>query len=422
MKKLNNEKSDLIIITNGPGELASWVKPSVNLLKNSKFPLRVSIFLPPCPFSSGQEERIARDISGVDIVLNPVEFIKFLIFGKTVDFKSLKKGIVLFLGGEPLHAFLVAKRLGFPVIAYSERAFYLNKYFIYSLVPDEHLKKKLIKSGVKSETIKVTGNLTLASIEVTLTGDEARNLWGLSKNILTVGLMPGSRPFLLRHAVAYMMKVAEEVYKDIETQFLLPLSPHITIDMLRDSLLHTEDLMLEGSSGELDKDEQGLFIKTINNVKIRVVENNQYNVMNCCDLILAIPGTINAEAASLGIPMVVCYTYNKPEIIPVGGLPAILGKIPLTGPFLKFIVWKIFQRLKFFAIPNIKAGEFIVPEIRVHYKADEISSVMVELLRDSEKRKEMSEKLKKLFMREGASQRLSNVVLEVLGNFSDKGE
>jgi lipid A disaccharide synthetase len=180
--------------------------------------------------------------------------------------------------------------------------------------------------------------------------------------------------------------------------------------------------MLEGSSGELDKDEQGLFIKTINNVKIRVVENNQYNVMNCCDLILAIPGTINAEAASLGIPMVVCYTYNKPEIIPVGGLPAILGKIPLTGPFLKFIVWKIFQRLKFFAIPNIKAGEFIVPEIRVHYKADEISSVMVELLRDSEKRKEMSEKLKKLFMREGASQRLSNVVLEVLGNFSDKGE
>jgi lipid A disaccharide synthetase len=85
-------------------------------------------------------------------------------------------------------------------------------------------------------------------------------------------------------------------------------------------------------------------------------------------------------------------------------------------------VWKIFQRLKFFAIPNIKAGEFIVPEIRVHYKADEISSVMVELLRDSEKRKEMSEKLKKLFMREGASQRLSNVVLEVLGNFSDKGE
>ena len=108
MKKLNNETSDLIIITNGPGELASWVKPAVNIIKNSENPPRISIFLPPCPFSSGQEERIARDIAG--IVLNPVEFIKFLMVGKTPDFKALKKGIVLFLGGEPLHAFLAGKR------------------------------------------------------------------------------------------------------------------------------------------------------------------------------------------------------------------------------------------------------------------------------------------------------------------------
>lgn len=418
MKNLKNEQSDLIIITNGPGELASWVKPVVNIIKASENPPRISIFLPPCPFSSGQEERIARDIAG--IVLNPVEFIKFLMVGKTPDFKALKKGIVLFLGGEPLHAFLAGKRLGFPVMAYSASPSFLNRYFICSFVPDEHMKEKLIKSGIKPESIRVTGNLTLGSIKVTLTKDEALKLWGCSKDIFTVGMMPGSRPVLLRHAVAYMMKVAEEVWKETETQFLLPLSPYITMDMLRGALSDKNDLMAESSSGELEHDEYGFFIKTAGGIKIRVVENNQYNVINCCDLILSMPGTVTAEAASLGIPMVVCYTYNKIEIIPAGGLPALLGKIPFTGPFLKFIVWKISQKLKFFALPNIVAREFIVPEIRVHYRADEVSSVAVELLRNGEKRKRMSEKLKKLFMIEGASQRLAASVLEVLGNLNDK--
>jgi len=282
------------------------------------------------------------------------------------------------------------------------------------------VRKKLIKSGTKPECIKVTGNLTLGSIKVTLTIDEALKLWGLSKGVYTVGLMPGSRPVLLRHAVAYMMKVAEEICKETETQFLMPLSPYITMDMLGVALSDKKDLMAEGTSGELGKDTYGFFIQTAGSVKIRIVENNQHNVMNCCDLIVSMPGTITSEAASLGIPMVVCYTYNKIEIIPAGGLPALLGKIPLTGPFLKFVVWKISQRLKFFAMPNIVAGEFIVPEIRVHYKAYEVSSVVVELLRDREKRKEMSEKLKKLFMREGASQRLADSVLEVLDNLNDK--
>ncbi len=421
MKNLNNEQSDLIIITNGPGELASWVKPVVNIIKDSEKPPRISIFLPPCPFSSGQEERIARNIPGVDIVLNTLEFIKFLISGKTVDFKSLKKGIVLFLGGEPLHAFLVGKRLGFPVMAYTVSPSFLNRYFVCSFVPDDHVKKKLVKSGIKPELIKVAGNLTLGSIKVTLTRDEALKLWGFSKDIFVVGMMPGSRPVLLRHAVAYIMKMAEEVCKEVETQFLMPLSPYITMDMLGVSLSDKKELMLEGSSGELEYDEYGFLIKTAGGIKIRVVENNQYNVMNCCDLIVSMPGTITSEAASLGIPMIVCYTYNKIEIIPVGGLPAVLGRIPLTGPFLKFIVWKISQRLKFFAMPNIVAGEAIVPEIRVHYKANEVSPIIVELLRDSEKRKEMSEKLKKLFIREGTSQRLADSVLEVLGNFTDKG-
>ncbi|MEQ8169492.1 MAG: hypothetical protein ABRQ38_11390 [Candidatus Eremiobacterota bacterium] len=419
---MKNEQSDLIIITNGPGELASWVKPAVNIIKDSENPPRISIFLPPCPFSSGQEERIARNIPGVDIVLNPLEFIKFLISGKTVDFKSLKKGIVLFLGGEPLHAFLVGKRLGFPVMAYSERPSFLNRYFIYSLVPYDHVKKKLVKSGINSENIMITGNLTLGSINVSLTKDEALNLWGLSKDLFIVGLMPGSRPVLLKHALAYMMKVAEEVCKEVKAQFIVPLSPYITIDKLKSSLGDTKNLMLEGSSGELNKDEYGFFINTAGNIKIRVVENNQYNVINCSDLIVSIPGTVTAEAASLGIPSVVCYSYNKPEIIPVGGLPAILGKIPLTGPLLKFIVWKLFQRLKFFAIPNIVAGEAVIPEIRVNYKAQEVSPVVVELLLNSEKRKDISEKLKKLFMREGASQSLSDKVLEVLDNLNDKGE
>ena len=407
---------DLIIITNGPGELASWVKSTVSAVKNKNPHIRISIFLAPCPFSSGQEERVAREIPGVDIVLNPRQFIEFLISGKTKEFISSREGIVIFLGGDPFHAVMVAKRTGLPAIAYTVKASSWSNYFRYCLVPDEYTGNKLIRAGTKPETIKVVGNLSLECVKLFHAREEAINLWGLSKEILTIGLMPGSRPVVLKHSLAYFMKVSEEVYSSMETQFILALSPYITVDILKKSLSHTKGLMLEGTSGEVQEDEKGIYIKTEGGIKIRVIQNKQYDVMNCCDLLLTLPGTINTEAGSLGIPMVICYSYNKPEDIPVGGMTSLLGKIPITGPFLKYIIWKMSQKEKFFSLPNRMAGEEIVPEIRVLSRAKEVSSIVLELLQDIKKRQEMSEKLKNLFMREGAGDRVADIILEAINN------
>jgi len=155
---------DLIIITNGPGELATWVQSTVEFLKNERANIRISIFLPPCPFASGEEEQLARNINGVSVVLNPKKYIQFLIWGKTKEFTPTKKGLVVFLGGDIFHAILVSLRTGFPAIAYTVRPYFFNRYFLSHLVPDENTKSKLINSGIKENLVKVVGDLLLEGI------------------------------------------------------------------------------------------------------------------------------------------------------------------------------------------------------------------------------------------------------------------
>lgn len=410
---------DLIIITNGPGELATWAKSTVELLKKDKRNLRIAIFLPPCPYSTGEEEKLARDISGVDVVLNPKEFLKFLVFGKTRDFIPSSRGLVVFLGGDLLHAILVSKRSGFPSIAYTVRASFLNRYFLYCLVPNENTRKKILKSGIKEDNIKVVGNLLLSAIKVNMSRDEAFLKWELSENTLTLGLMPGSRKALFRPLLPYFLKVTEQIRGELDIQYLLALSPHISIEILEDALKNI-DRTGEVSSGELKKDETGFFIETKKRVKIRVIQNMQYDVIKSCDLVLCLPGTITAETAYLGIPMIVCYSLAKPEIIPLGGLPGLIEKFPLFGVFLKRFILKGFltnyirKSFKYLSHPNILANEMIVPEINILYYAEEISKPAIELLKNKSKRAEISEKFKTLFNKENAGEKVAGVILETM--------
>jgi hypothetical protein len=61
--------ADLLILSNGPGEVATWVRPVVQCLRE-QFPdastLRISLVLSPCPHATGQELAIARRFAGID--------------------------------------------------------------------------------------------------------------------------------------------------------------------------------------------------------------------------------------------------------------------------------------------------------------------------------------------------------------------
>jgi lipid-A-disaccharide synthase len=211
------------------------------------------------------------------------------------------------------------------------------------------------------------------------------------------------------------LKVSEEVSEKIrDLQFIMALSPHIKMEKLEECLKYKDNL-IEGSCGVLKNDDYGIYISTEKGIKVRVVRNMQYDVMNICASILSIPGTVNMEAASLGVPVFVCYSITHPAIIPFGGLPGLLGNIPVIGPYLKTkAAYRIKKLMKFISPANIMADREILPEINVDRKASEVSEPVSEFLLDNKKRENMSYELKEIFKSNNAAQNVADTILETM--------
>jgi lipid-A-disaccharide synthase len=117
--------ADILILSNGPGELTTWVRPVVEALQNvmgdDRPTYRVSLVLSPCPNASGKEVEIARRYPGIDRIQGAEHFFPFLLFGKTAeDWDWYKQGVVVFLGGDQVYPILIGKRLGYRTIIYGE--------------------------------------------------------------------------------------------------------------------------------------------------------------------------------------------------------------------------------------------------------------------------------------------------------------
>ncbi|MDD1427693.1 lipid-A-disaccharide synthase, partial [Dolichospermum sp. ST_sed9] len=96
---------DILILSNGPGEVTTWVRPVVKALRaelgNDRSQVRISVILSPCPHASGKEFAIALAYPEVDRVQVPEYFWQFLIWGKTAEnWEWRNKGVVVFLGGD----------------------------------------------------------------------------------------------------------------------------------------------------------------------------------------------------------------------------------------------------------------------------------------------------------------------------------
>ena len=136
----NQSNRDLIILSNGPGELATWVYPTLCALAEEMtdwaIPLRVSVVLSPCSNASGQEAEIAARFPLVSRVLPAQNFMDFLLWGKTTQGITVNeagqtnhssgqwdwypKGVVLFLGGDQFYPLVIGKRLGYSTVIYAE--------------------------------------------------------------------------------------------------------------------------------------------------------------------------------------------------------------------------------------------------------------------------------------------------------------
>lgn len=155
---------DILILSNGPGEVTTWVRPVVQALRqqlgDDQTQVRISVVLSPCPHATGKEAAIARSYP-VDRVQEPEHFWRFLLWGKTAqnwDWRDC--GVVLFLGGDQVFPVIIGKRLGYRTVVYAEwearwqqwiDRFGVMKPEVVAYVPQQYARKFTVVGDLMAE-------------------------------------------------------------------------------------------------------------------------------------------------------------------------------------------------------------------------------------------------------------------------------
>ncbi len=202
--------------------------------------------------------------------------------------------------------------------------------------------------------------------------EEAQAQFGLDPARKTVGLFPGSRIHEIERLLPVILdsaKLLKERFPDL--QFILPLA----------STLSRSDIDPYLSSSGLD---------------VTVAEGQGYDVMQVCDAIITVSGTVTLEIALIGVPMVIIYRVS-----------------PFT-----YEVGRRLVKVDHVGICNIVAGERIVQELIQHDAepariAGEIERILTDPVYAATMKKKLSSVREKLGSG-GGSTRVAELVLAML--------
>lgn len=412
---------DIVIVTNSPGEITGWVMPvTESLIHDPYFRTdsdRIIIFIPHCQYAGGKEADIAKKIPGVSAVFGPSDHLKFVFFNKGIAGGFSRDGIVIHLGSDYFHSRLISKRLSYPAIAYSyEAAKIYNNAFVKFFVPDEGTRDRLVSSGMSASKIDVVGDLVVDSVRTSISAADARKSWGCVAESFLLGIFSGSRPYQVKYMIPFFLRCCELIKKDFpRVDFVLSRPAFVSEAQIKDAMEKSVGDVLEAARGTIEND----FIVTDSGLRIRIVKEMPYEVMNSCDMILTIPGTNTAQIAAAGCPMLVVAPLNKPEEIPLDGLAGHIQHIPFIGrPLKAFLVRKFSASLPFTAIPNRRVKSEVAKEIRGVIASKDVVDAASALIRDEGARKKMSSELKRIMGAGGAADRIAGSVMLLSGRDS----
>ena len=129
---------EIVFTVNSPGEVSTWLAPTVAALRQLDTGVHVSVHILPCLYASGTEAEVIRGMPGVDSVVTPGESWRYILRGRLpAGWKPRGRGAVVFLGGEMLLAARLARRLGYPAAAYTQGHVVSSRDFARFFVPRE---------------------------------------------------------------------------------------------------------------------------------------------------------------------------------------------------------------------------------------------------------------------------------------------
>ncbi|OFX31119.1 MAG: hypothetical protein A2Z07_03520 [Armatimonadetes bacterium RBG_16_67_12] len=132
------------------------------------------------------------------------------------------------------------------------------------------------------------------------------------------------------------------------------------------------------------------------------------------DLALTIPGTNTLELALLRIPSLVVLPLSLTPEIPVEGILDLLLRIPIVGPKVRLAIARRYVvRAPYLALPNMRAGRQIMPELVGALTPEQVAAESARLIRDEGARAAMARGLEAIPQEPGASRRILEAMAPV---------
>ncbi len=413
-------KIDILILSNGPGEVTTWVRPVVKALRqklgDDRDKVRISVVLSPCPNASGKEVDIAISYPEVDRVQGAEHFLSFLVFGKTNEnWDWRNQGVIVFLGGDQFFPVVIGKRLGYRTVVYAE---WEARW--HGLVDCFAIMKKEVAAKVNqkySHKFTVVGDLM---VEASNFSNGLKTDVTEKKQTEIIGILPGSKAAKLAQGAPLTLAIAEYVYlKRPETKFVLPLAPTLdseTLASFADPGKNPIAKYFGDISAKLVESEPNL-LETAKGMRVELyTKYPAYEVLLQCSICLTTVGANTAELGSLGVPMIVLLPTQQLDAMRAwDGLPGLLANLPGVGSnFAKLITWFFLKRKGLLAWPNIWAQEEIVPELVGKLDPKDVGEMVLDYLENPEKLQKVREKLQSVRGSTGAADKIAELVSGLL--------
>jgi len=227
------------------------------------------------------------------------------------------------------------------------------------------------KAGVP---VTYVGHPLADVIPLEINKEEARAQLRLPRGRRVIALLPGSRVSELHYMAETFVKTARRLHQEIkDVHFVCPTASRETRDLFEVALRHH-------AGGELP---------------LTLLFGHSHEALAAADLALVASGTATLEAALFKTPMVITYRMS-----------------PVTAA----LMWRM-RRLPYVGLPNILAGEFLVPEL-LQDKATPgaLSAALIGLLQDAPGQRRQVEKFREIHvsLRRDAAHRAADAVLAVL--------
>jgi len=164
---------------------------------------------------------------------------------------------------------------------------------------------------------KYVGHPLSHNVKATIAKKDFLDKHNINTSHNVIGLFPGSRKSEINRLLPIIIKSAEILKsKNPSREFLLPLASTLTRQDIEPYLANTD-------------------------LNIHVIENDAFNVMNACDLIVTVSGTVTLEIALIGTPLI------------------IINKVS----WLTYLIVKRMIKIPYIGLCNIVANKLIADEL-----------------------------------------------------------